>query len=171
MEAKIVTAIGRRDEAGEVIPCLENLTRPGMTAVILVRYRLEFWPYIQDYWVTTESVRVAAQRGREIIERHSWDTQRELAERKFAAVRQALGMKGVGVEINLYTGSLKDALVKYSADPTVFSIVRPTSTLGWFGRLRKRITWPLGFFRSKACTPSWSLFRVACRRRAFKQEG
>jgi hypothetical protein len=169
MEAKIVTAIGRRDEAGEVIPCLENLTRPGMTVVILVRYPLEFWPYIRDHWLTTESVRVAAKRGREIIERYSWETQRELAERKFGAVRQTLALKGVGVEVNLYTGRLKEALVKYSADPTVFSIVRPASPRGGFGRLRKRISRPLGLFRSKACTPSWSLFRVACRRGAFKQ--
>ena len=171
MEAKIVTAIGRREEAGEVIPFLENLTRPATTVVILVRYPLEFWPCIRDHWVTAESVRVATERGREIIERYSWETQRELAERKFALVRQALALKGVEVEVNFYTGSLKEALVNYRADPKVYWIVRPSTTGRLFGRFQERIARRLGLFPSETRTPSWSLFRVACRRGAFKQEG
>jgi hypothetical protein len=168
MEAKIITAIGRRDEAFEVIPCLENLTRPGMTVVILVPYPLEFWPYIRGHWVTTESVRAATELGREIIARYSWESQQELAERKFAAVREALGMKGVEVEVNFYTGSLKEALLKYSADPKVFWIVRPASTGRLFGRLLGRIVAP---FRSTKLAPSWSLFQIAHRRGAYRRTG
>lgn len=168
MEAKIITAIRRRDEAFEVIPCLENLTRPGMTVVILVRYPLEFWPYIRGHWVTTESVRTATEVGREIIARYSWENQQEIAERKFAAVREALGMKGVEVEVNFYAGSLKEALLKYSADPKVFWIVRPASTGRFFGRLLGRIVAP---FRSTKLAPSWSLFRIAHRRGACRRTG
>jgi hypothetical protein len=168
MEAKIITAIGRRDEAFEVIPCLENLTRPGMTVVILVPYPLEFWPYIRGHWVTTESVRAATELGREIITGYSWESQQELAERKFAAVREALGMKGVEVEVNFYTGSLKEALLKYSADPKVFWIVRPASTGRLFGRLLGRIVAP---FRSTTLAPSWSLFQIAHRRGAYRRTG
>lgn len=168
MEAKIITAIRRRDEAFEVIPCLENLTRPGMTVVILVRYPLEFWPYIRGHWVTTESVRTAMEVGREIIARYSWENQQEIAERKFAAVREALGMKGVEVEVNFYAGSLKEALLKYSADPKVFWIVRPASTGRFFGRLLGRIVAP---FRSTKLASSWSLFRIAHRRGACRRTG
>ncbi|HEX9662650.1 MAG TPA: hypothetical protein VGB27_10230 [Candidatus Binatia bacterium] len=168
MEAKIITAIGRRDEAFEVIPCLENLTRPGMTVVILVPYPLEFWPYIRGHWVTTESVRAATELGREIIARYSWESQQKLAERKFAAVREGLGMKGVYVEVIFYTGSLKEALLKYSADPNVFWIVRPASTGRLFGRLLGRIVAP---FRSTKLAPSWSLFRIAHRRGACRRTG
>ena len=168
MEAKIITAIGRRDEAFEVIPCLDNLTRPGMTVVILVPYPLEFWPYIRDHWVTTESVRAATELGREIISRYSWERQQELAERKFAPVRGALGTKGVEVEVNFYSGSLKEALRKYSADPKVFWIVRPASTGRLFGRLVGRIVAP---FRSRTLAPSWSLFRIAHRRGAWRRTG
>lgn len=168
MEAKIITAIGRWDEPFEVIPCLENLTRPGMTVVILVRYPLEFWPYIRGHWVTTESVRTAMEVGREIIARYSWENQQEIAERKFAAVREALGMKGVEVEVNFYAGSLKEALLKYSADPKVFWIVRPASTGRFFGRLLGRIVAP---FRSTKLASSWSLFRIAHRRGACRRTG
>ena len=168
MGAKIITAIGRRDEALEVIPCLENLTRPGMTVVILVPYPLEFWPYICGHWVTTESVRAATELGREIIARYSWESQQELADRKFAAVREALGMKDVEVEVNFYTGSLKEALRKYSTDPEVFWIVRPASTGRMFGGLLGKIVAPL---RSTTLAPSWSLFRIAHRRGACRRTG
>jgi hypothetical protein len=168
MEAKIITALGRRDEAFEVISCFDFLTRPGMTVVILVPYPLEPWPYIRAHWVTTESVRAATELGREIIARYSWERQQELAERKFAALREALGMKGVEVEVNFYTGSLKEALLKYSADPKVFWIVRPASTGRLFGRLLERIVAP---FRSTTPAPSWSLFRIAHRRDACRRTG
>jgi hypothetical protein len=164
MEAKIVAAFGRQDEVDDLISYLENLTRPGMTVILLVRYPLESWPYLRDHWVTTESVQAARERGREIIERHSWQTQRELAERKFAAVREALAKKGVEVEVSFYTSGLKAALLEYSADPEVFWIVRPTSTGQLWPRIVEKIVAPLGAFRSKNFPPSWSLFRVAHRR-------
>ena len=168
IDTKIVVALAKHEDIEEVISCFDFLTRPGMTVVILVPYPLEFWPYIRGHWVTTESVRAATELGREIIARYSWESQQELAERKFVAVRGALGMKGVEVEVNFYTGSLKEALRKYSTDPKVFWIVRPASTGRLFGRLLGRIVAP---FRSTTLAPSWSLFRIAHRRDACRRTG
>jgi hypothetical protein len=168
MDAKIVVALAQHEDVEEVISCFDFLIRPGMTVVVLVPYPLELLPYIRDHWVTTESVRAATELGREIIARYSWERQQELAERKFAAAREALGMKGVEVVVNFYTGSLKEALLKYSADPKVFWIVRPAPTGRLFGRLLERIVAP---FRSTKLAPSWSLFRIAHRRGACRRTG
>lgn len=166
MEAKIVVASAMHEEIDEVISCLENLARPGTTVIFLVRYPLEFWPYLRDHWVTTESARTATARGREIMAAYSWETQRKLAERKFATLRQALAKKGIEVEVNCYTGSLKAALLKYGGDPKVFWIVRPTSIGRLFGRFPGRM---VALFRSTQPAPSRSLFRVAQRRGSRKQ--
>jgi hypothetical protein len=166
--AKIVIALANHEDVEEVISCFDALTRPGMTVVILVPYPLEFWPYIRAHWVTMESVLAATELGQEIIARYSWESQQELAERKFAAVREALGMKGVGLKVNFYTGSLKEALRKYSADPKVCWIVRSASTGRMFGRLLGRIVAP---FRPTELAPSWSLFRIAHRRVACRRTG
>jgi hypothetical protein len=164
METKIVTAIDRLDEAGEAIPCLENLAKPGMTAIFLLRFPLQFWPYLRDHWVTTESVRTAAERGRENLAKYSRKAQQELADQKLAPLRTALGNKGVVVKIEFYTGSLQATLIKYCGDPQVIWIVLPISRGGLFTQLRAMI---VAHFRSLCSTKlvhSWSLFRVAYRR-------
>ena len=169
MDAKIVIALSIDKDVEEAISCFESLTRPGMTAIFLLRYPLEFWPYIRNHWVTTESVQAATERGRENLARYSWKSQQELADRKFGPLREALGKKGVAVQVEFYSGSLKEALEKYSADPKVCWIVRPTSRRRLSTLLLGLITANFQSLRSNELVPSWSLFRVAYRREPHKQ--
>jgi hypothetical protein len=169
MDAKIVIALAKHEDVEDVSSCFEFLSKPGMTAIFLLRYPLEFWPYMRDHWVTTESVRGAVEQGKTNLATYSWKSQQELADRKFAQVREALGKSGVELKVELYTGSLKAALLKYSADPQVFWIVRPTSRRRLFSPLLSRITVHFRSLRSTKLVPSWSLFRVAYRREPHKQ--
>jgi hypothetical protein len=166
MDAKIVIALAKHEDIEDVTSCFEFLSKPGMTAIFLLRYPLEFWPYMRDHWVTTESVRAAVEQGEMNLARYSWKSQQELADHKFVQAREALGKSGVELKVEWYTGSLKTALLKYSADPQVFWIVRPTPTRRLFSPLLSRIIAHFRSLHSTKLIPSWSLFRVAYRREA-----
>jgi hypothetical protein len=169
MDGKIVVSLGMPEDLADVLSCFEFLTRPGMTAIFLLRYPLEVWPYIRDHWVTTESVTAANARGRENLEKYSQELQQELADRKLAPVREALRQKGIAVKIVFYTGSLRKALRKYSADPEVFWIVRPASRPRLLTPLLGMISARFRSLRAAKLIPSWSRFRVACRRDTREQ--
>ena len=166
MDAKIILASALDEEINEVIACLENLVRPRVTVVFLVRYPLEYWPYLRDHWVTTDSVRTAMTRGSELIETYSWETQRNLAARRFAKLQQVLGEKGIEAEFSFYSGSLKAALRDYGADPNVCWMVRLASPGHLCSRILARM---VSLFRPTEFAPSWSLFSIARRSGSRKQ--
>jgi hypothetical protein len=169
MNETIVVALAIRDDVEEVISCSEFLAKPGMTVVVLLRYPLERWPYLRDHWIASESVRVAVEQGRRNLSRYSLASERELAERKFARVRQALGKLGVEVKIGFYTGSLKAKLEEYSADPQVSWIVRPARSRAPLSFVLDRVSAHFRSLQSTSLVSSWSLLRVACRRGTHEQ--
>jgi hypothetical protein len=169
MDAKVVVLLEIHEDLKDVISCVEFLNRPGTTAIFLLRYPLDFWPYIRDHWVTTELVRAAAEQGVENLAKYSWKSQQELADQKFAPVREALRKRGIAMKLDLYTGSLRRALRKYSADPEVIWIIRPASGRRLLTRLLGMIGAHFQALRAAKFVPSWSRFRVACRRETHEQ--
>jgi hypothetical protein len=164
MDAKIVVDVAITADVEEVISCCELLARPGMTVILLLRSPLEPWAYIRDHWITAESVRAVVAQGKRNLARYSLPSEQELAEGKFAPVREALGKRGVAVQIDLFTGSLQQKLQEYSADARVSWIVRHAGSQRPLSRFLDRMLARFRSLRSGELVPSWSLLRVAYRR-------
>jgi hypothetical protein len=135
MEGKILVAMQRQDRPEEIIPYLENLARPGMRVIFLVRYPVKLWSYLRDHWVDTESPRKAQLAGQELAERYSREAQIGLAEEKIAPARDALREKPISVEVELYTGNLRSKVLEHTAEGDVDWIIMPAPRSYWPVRL------------------------------------
>ena len=125
MEDKILIVLRGRDQIEDLIPYLERVAKPGMKLVCLIPYPVESREYFRDYWATTDSTRSAMLTGRNLIERYSWETQKQLAEKKVTAVREAMKNKSVNVEIDFCTGSLKRIVLDRTTDRDIRWVIIP----------------------------------------------
>ena len=141
---RILVFLKKHDRVEEMIPCLEQLARPGMRVVFLVPYPVQLWRYVRDHWITTESVRAAVLAGRQTMEHYSWELQRARAERKVAPARDALRKKDIQVVVELYTGSLRKALRDYGSDNTIGLMMTTAAVGGWIGSWLTKAVVPLG---------------------------
>jgi hypothetical protein len=114
-------------------------------------------------------VRVALEQGKQNLARSALDFERELAERRFAPVREALGKRGVALQIDIFTGSLKHKLQAYAADPQVFWIVRAARRRKALSCLLDRITAHFWSLQAAEMASSWWLLRVASRTQTREQ--
>jgi nucleotide-binding universal stress UspA family protein len=135
MQGKILVAMQGQDRPEEIIPYLENLARPGMRVIFLLRYPVKLWSYLRDHWIDTESPRKAQAAGRELAERYSREAEIELAEEKIAPARDALREKPISVEVELYTGNLKSKVLEHTAKGDVDWIIMPAPRRSWPLRL------------------------------------
>lgn len=126
MEETILVALKPKEPIEALIPYLEQVGQPGMRVVFLIRYPVEPWAYWRDHWVTTESVGDGVLSGKRIMEQYSWPLQRGLADRLVSPVREALSRTRMEVSVDLYTGSLRDAIRDYVASGDVRFMVLPT---------------------------------------------
>jgi hypothetical protein len=135
MLEKILVVFRGSDRVDRMVPYLEKLVTPGMTAIFLIPYPLDSRQYLRDCWVTTESPRAAASAAAELNRHYSWEAQLELAENRLAAVRRALEKIPVEVEIRLYSRSLRAAVQACTAGGDVRWVVIPARSILW-SRLR-----------------------------------
>ena len=149
--SKILVGLGQHDQVEEVLPYLERVAEPTMKVVCLVRYPVEARNYLRDHWVTTDWTRAARLAGRRLMARYSWDAQKRLAEEKIVPVFQAMHKKAVNVEVDLYTGLLRTAVLDRSADGDVRWIIIPSRSIRWSSQLLERTVTPFARFK-------WALF-------------
>jgi hypothetical protein len=135
MQGKILVAMQGRDRPEEIIPYLENLARPGMRVIFLLRYPVKLWSYLRDHWVDTESARKAQLAGQELAERYSREAQIAIAEDKIAPARAALREKPITVEVELYTGNLQSKVLEHTVMGDVDWIILPAPRTSWLLRL------------------------------------
>ena len=115
----------------DIISVIEAAPKPGMSVVFLIRYPVDPWAWLRDHWITTESTRDAMLAGRKIMERHSWDGQRALAEEMVAPWRYALEKIGVKVTVDVYTGRLSSVVENHRhGRPIAFIRRKNTAHLG-----------------------------------------
>ena len=129
----------------DTISVIAEAAKPGMSVVILIRYPVAAWGELRDHWITTESARDAMRAGRKIMERHSWDRQRALAEEMVAPWRYALEKIGVNVTVDVYTGSLASVVERYGRGEEISLVVRTQNDLPITSFLHK----PIAFIRRK----------------------
>jgi len=145
MAGQILVPLKKHDRIEEIIPYIEEVVKPGMRAVFLLRYPVESGICLRDYWITTESTREAMLAGRKIMERHSWEVQRGLAERKVSLAGKALQKMGVEVTVEVYTGGLGRVLEDFAASGDVRLIIM-TAGIGF--RIMKYLNRTIRFFSS-----------------------
>jgi hypothetical protein len=124
-----------QDRPEEIIPYLENLAKPGMKVIFLLRYPVKLWSYLRDHWIDTESPRKAQAAGQELAERYSPEAQIGFAEEKIAPARDALREKPISVEVELYTGNLRSKVLEHTAKGDVDWIIMPAPRSSWPLRL------------------------------------
>jgi hypothetical protein len=147
MARKVLVALNRRDRVEEIAPYLENLARPGMRVIFLVRYPVDLGPFLRDYWIESESAKKVMLAGRKLIDRYSWEAQQARAEEKVTAASQALRGKDIIVEAELYTGSLRARLLEHTVPGDVDWIIMPARAGRWSARLIEGDTALFGRFR------------------------
>lgn len=127
MAEKILVALGDGDSAGELIPYIEKIAKPGMRVVFLVRYLVDglYWLIGQVAAMETGTRNLA--RAKEIQGRWSWQNQERLAEKKVSSARERLRKCGVGVDVEVYAGSLRKALRDHTVSGDVHLVVMKSS--------------------------------------------
>ena len=118
MNKKILVPLAQNDGAGEMIPYIEKVARPGMDVVFLVRYPVDGF-----IWAKEEYGMRAALQARELVNYYSWENNVENAERKLSPVCEALRAKGVEATVDVYAGSLKKAVRSHMVNGDVHLIM------------------------------------------------
>ena len=150
MAEQILVPLKSNDRLEEIIPYIEEIAKPGMKAVFLVRYPVDGLEWLRDHWVTMESPREAMLAGRKIMEKYSLEEQGRLAKQKCFPVCEPLRKRGVEVAVDVYTGSLKKVVDSFTRNGDSTSIMMQA---GWGFRLMSflRRTTPLfGLLRPRA---------------------
>ncbi len=113
MSGQILVSLKRNDRAEDFLPCLETLASPDTKVVFLVRNSIDSWQELQDHWITAESIRDVITAGEKLIVKYSWEAQKASAEQKVSGARRELQARGVNVAVEIYHGSLKQAIENY----------------------------------------------------------
>ena len=155
MTKQILVALTRDDQIPEITSILQKVAKPGAKVTFLMRYPASLRPWLRDHWITTESPRKAMFEARRVSARYSWEAQRQLAEEKIAATREALTKMGVEVALVL-RGCLNAAVREYVLTGDFQLLLMSAGT----GRLalelvRLSILWLARIHRS-----SFSVFRL-----------
>lgn len=153
MAEQILVPMRRHDRIEEIIPYLEKVANPGMRVVFLFPYPVNSWLYLRDHWITTESPREAMLAGKKIMDRHSWEVQRGLAERKVFLASEFLQKKGVELAVDIYTGNLKRVIGDCASNQDVRLIMRRAGSNHPMMRLLRRVLVPFGLFTRPSFSP------------------
>jgi len=133
MASQILVALKSQDRLSQMIPCIEKIAEPGMKVVFLIRFcpqtafkasyynglaseRLEDVRFVGDL----EELRFA---GANFRGAKAMEEQRLSAEHKVFLALEALVKRGVGIVVDVYTGSLRRAMKSYASIGDVHLIV------------------------------------------------
>jgi hypothetical protein len=130
MNKKILVPLARNDRTEEMIPYIERVARPGMNVVFLVRYPVDGF-----IWAKEEYGMRAALQARELVNYYSWENNLENAKRRLSHVSEALRVIGVEATVDLYAGSLKNAVRSHTINGDVHLIMTGTGIGDWIARL------------------------------------
>jgi hypothetical protein len=130
MNKKILVPLGQSDRSEEMIPYIENVARPGMKVIFLVRY-----PVDGIGWQKEEYGMRAALKAKELVSYYSWEGNLESAQKQVAPAREALRAKGIESAVDVYAGSLKKAVRSHMLNGDVHLIMTRAGISDWVARL------------------------------------
>jgi hypothetical protein len=130
MNKKILVPLRQNDRSEEMIPYIENVARPGMQVVFLMRYPVDGF-----IWAKEEYGMRAAVKANELVNYYSWEANLEKAQNQVAPACEALRVKGVEAAVDVYAGSLKKAVRSHTRNGDVHLIMTRAGIGDWFARL------------------------------------
>ena len=130
MNKKLVVPLAQNDRTEEMIPYIDKVARPGMKVVFLMRY-----PVGGIKWPTKEPDTETASEVNELLDYYSWEANLKRAKAEIAPAVEALRPKGVEVAVDVYAGSLKQAVRSHTRNGDVYLIMTRAGTGDWIARL------------------------------------
>jgi hypothetical protein len=130
MNKKILVPLGQCDWSEEMTPYIENVARPGMKVVFLVRYPVDGF-----IWAKEEYGMKAALEATKLVTHYSWEENLGRAEQEVARACESLRAKSIEATVDLYAGSLKKAVRSHTSNGDVHLIMTRAAMDNWIGRL------------------------------------
>jgi hypothetical protein len=130
MNKKILVPLGQYDRSEEMIPYIEQVARPGMKVVFLLRYPVDGF-----IWAKEEYGMRAALEARKLVNYYSWEENLEKAKKQVAPACESLRAKGIETAVDVYAGSLKKAVRSHTLNGDVHLIMTRAGIGGWIARL------------------------------------
>lgn len=148
MNKKILVPLGQYDRSEDMIPYIENVARPGMKVVFLMRYRLDgIRLHKEEYGMK------AALEAKNSVNYYSWDGNLEKAETRVAPACEALRAKGIAAAVDVYAGSLKKAVRSHMLNGDVHLILTRGGMGDWIARLFDGTSSIFKWFRRPSFSP------------------
>ena len=119
MSKKILVPLGQYDRSEEMIPYIENVARPGMQVVFLVRYPVDGF-----LWPKEEFGMKAALEAKKLVTHYSWEENLRRAANRISHASEILGCKGIEVTVDVYAGGLNKAVRSHTINGDVHLIMR-----------------------------------------------
>src|SRR5438094_8363307 len=98
MAQKILVALKRGDSIEEIVPYLEEVTKPGMSVVFLIHRSMNRFKWLQAYCGIMECGLEKMLAIRRMLESYSVQMRRQLAQQKVSLTCQALHRRGVKID-------------------------------------------------------------------------
>ena len=148
MNKKILVPLGQYDRSEEMIPYIENVARPGMKVVFLVRYPVDGF-----IWGKEEYGMRAALEAKKLVHYYSWEGNLENAKKQIAPACEALRAKGIETDMDVYAGSLKKAVRSHTLNGDVHLIMTRAGIGNWIARLFDGTTSVFKWFKRPSFSP------------------
>ena len=131
MASRILVPLRNDNQVEDILSCIEFISRPGTEVVFLLRLREGWFPWWLEHTVTFHTgleVSSNLQRAEAAMARQE---QLAAADEKLASVRKRLALVNVSFVLEVYSGSLKSVVRRYSGDPST-TIILKGHKFRWF---------------------------------------
>ena len=122
MNKQILVPMKRSDRAEDLIPYVEKVSRPGIKIIFMVPY-----PTDGFCWAREEFGRKAIEEAKRLADYYRWDVNLQKAKDRIAPLLKSLTAKGIEVAVELYAGSMRNAVKDYATKGDVHLIVTSAS--------------------------------------------
>ena len=129
MNKKILVPLGQYDPSEEMVPYIENVARPGMKVVFLVRYPVDGF-----VWAKEEYAMRAALEAKKLVNYYTWEGNLEKAKKHVAPACEALRAKGIEAGVDVYAGTLKKAVRSHTLNGDVYLIMTRARIGDWIAQ-------------------------------------
>lgn len=130
MNKKILVPLEHYDESEAMIPYIENVAKPGMKVIFLVRYPVDGFVLAKEEY----GIRAALE-AKDLVNHHSWKGNRENADKQVAPACEALCSKSIEASVDVYAGSLKKAVRSHMLSGDVHLIMTRAGIGDWIAKL------------------------------------
>jgi hypothetical protein len=125
MARQILVFLRRDEKMEEVIPCIEKIARPGMKIVFLVHSAKDGFASIDDCQIGPGPEVETTLGSSGMAQAVDLQQQKRLTEEKVLPACRRLLKMGVGVGVDVYTGSLRKSLGRYTSNGDVDVLMMP----------------------------------------------